>query len=169
MKENATSELSVYRRSLPHWRLDGATYFVTWRVFPEQEDLSAVERDETANALFHFNGERYDLLCFVVMNDHVHAILKPYETHRVETLLHSWKSFLARQFQVRFGRVGKVWQAEYFDRIIRDEPELREKVEYIFGNPAKRWPEIEDYRWVWGWWLKEAGTEARPTANNEGQ
>ncbi len=43
----------------------------------------------------------------------------------------------------------RIWQDESFDRIIRDERELVEKLEYIKSNPQKRWAEIRDYRWVW--------------------
>jgi hypothetical protein len=41
-----------------------------------------------------------------------------------------------------------VWQFEYFDRIVRDEDELLQKLRYILGNPWKRWPGIEGYEWV---------------------
>ncbi len=51
--------------------------------------------------------------------------------------------------QKKFNRVGAIWQAEYFDRIIRDDTEFFEKARYIMNNPIKRWPEIEEYKWVW--------------------
>jgi hypothetical protein len=31
---------------------------------------------------------------------------------------------------------------------VRDERELREKLEYIAQNPFKRWPDIPEYRWL---------------------
>ncbi len=46
-------------------------------------------------------------------------------------------------------RFGRVWQEEYFDRVVRDEAELVEKAQYILDNPRKRWPEGRDYLWVW--------------------
>jgi hypothetical protein len=42
-----------------------------------------------------------------------------------------------------------IWQEEYFDRIVRDEKEFLDKVQYILNNPLKRWPEMEGYPWVW--------------------
>ena len=48
-----------------------------------------------------------------------------------------------------FGRTGRVWQREYFDRVIRDDEELGSRLAYIPGNPGKRWPDIEVYSWVW--------------------
>lgn len=97
----------------------------------------------------HFDRTRYDLFSFVVMNDHVHVVVRPFVQYPLEKLLHSWKSYTASQMQKTGSRVGQVWQDEYFDRIVRDEDELREKVEYIFNNPWKRWPEIDKYEWLY--------------------
>jgi hypothetical protein len=46
-------------------------------------------------------------------------------------------------------RFGRVWQDEYFDRIVRDDKEFVQKREYIVGTPWKRWPEMPGYPWVW--------------------
>jgi hypothetical protein len=46
-------------------------------------------------------------------------------------------------------RFGRVWQNEYFDRIMRDDQEFAQKAEYIVGNRRKRWPEVQEYPWVW--------------------
>lgn len=51
--------------------------------------------------------------------------------------------------QREYGRRGRIWQDEYFDRIVRDEKEFAEKFNYIVGNPWKRWPELTHYGWVW--------------------
>ena len=37
--------LRVYWGKLPHWRMPGVTYFVTWRIKPGLTDLSHEERD----------------------------------------------------------------------------------------------------------------------------
>ena len=101
------------------------------------------------SALRHFDGRRYHLYAGVVMNDHVHAMLQLLENRRLQDLVHSWKSFTAHTFRRDYGRKIPFWQEEYFDRIIRDEQEFREKAQYILNNPLKRWPWIEDYPWVW--------------------
>ena len=59
-----------------------------------------------------------------------------------------WKSFSARQIQRGHQRFGRIWQDEYFDRIIRDKKEFAQKRDYIIANPWKRWHEMEDYSWV---------------------
>ena len=100
------------------------------------------------DALRHFHGERYDLIGYVVMNDHVHLIVRPYQGIDLSTLLHSWKSYTANRMQREAGRVGAVWQDESFDRIVRDEDEYVEKLTYLLTNPQRRWPTIKTYEWV---------------------
>jgi len=143
-----SEEVSIYRRKLPHWRQAEAVYFVTWRLHPEQPELSPDERTIVVDALEHFRKQRYELFAYVVMNDHIHGLVKPIDEHSLQSILHSWKSFTAYRLQRQFGRQGAVWQDEYFDRIVRDEADFFEKTEYILNNPRKRWHEIEDYKWV---------------------
>ncbi len=139
----------LYRRKLPHWRQDQVTYFVTWRLAREQRELDSNERDLVTAAIRKFDGRRDELAAYVVMDDHVHVLLAPLAPHELHGILHSWKSFTARQMQHEHKRFGRVWQDEYFDRIMRDDQEFAQKAEYIVGNPRKRWPEVQEYPWVW--------------------
>ncbi|MBM4284652.1 MAG: transposase [Deltaproteobacteria bacterium] len=159
---NNAATLEIYRRWLPHWRLTGGVYFVTWRLHPEQTELAPVERDVIVSALHHFAGKRYEFLALVVMPNHVHVLVKPHDGFALQGIVHSWKSFTAYRLQREFGRIRSVWQDEYFDRIVRDEAEFLEKANYIFTNPAKVFGD-QEYPWVWVKILEEAGTEARPT------
>lgn len=134
---------------MPHWRQDGAVYFVTWRLHKSQKELAALEREIIVSTLKHFDGQRLDLFAFVVMPDHVHVLVRPYEGYLLHELVHSWKSFTANRLQREGGRGGKVWQEDYFDRIIRDEAEFLEKAQYILNNPLKINPPVDEYQWVW--------------------
>ncbi len=160
MPENQDDKLSIYRRRLPHWRMSGAVYFATWRLHPSQPELKPEERHLLTNTLSHFDGKRYELLAYVVMHNHIHVIVAPNDEHQLQTVVQSWKSFLANRLQREYGRKGSIWQDEYFDRIIRDEEEFLEKAQYILNNPQKEWPDITEYQWVG---IRKAGTEARPT------
>jgi putative DNA methylase len=89
-----------------------------------------------AAALLNFDGVHYNLGAYAVMPNHVHALVQPLETESMTLLLHRWKSYSARQLQRMAGANGTVWQEERFDRIVRDEYELRTFHEYILGNPS---------------------------------
>ncbi|MFZ0887588.1 MAG: transposase [Candidatus Binataceae bacterium] len=129
--------------------MEGATYFVTWRLRADQAELTRTERAATADALRYRDGSLYHLGGYVVMNDHVHVVVEPIAGHPLEAIVQAWKSYTAHRFRLEGSRTGAVWQDEYFDRVLRSEMELTEKLEYIQGNPFRRWPELDIYPWLW--------------------
>lgn len=88
-----------------------------------------------ADALRHFDGERYALASFVVMPNHVHVLFCPLGDHALATILKSWKGFMAREINKRMGKTGRPWQDEYWDRLIRNEEHFIKVMEYIRENP----------------------------------
>ena len=146
--DSGSSEVRTYHGRLPHWRIEGATYLVTWRLWNTQAILSNDERSLVLSALRFFHGQRYDLCAFVVMDNHVHLVVQPHEGQKLERIVQSWKSFTAKALIRSSGRSAPVWQDEYYDRVIRDERELLEKVNYVLDNPFRRWEGISEYEWV---------------------
>ncbi len=174
-------------RHLPHWRQEGATYFVTFRLAdsipkdklvqwqvelrewlrrypeprtPEQEHEYAelfaerfhrwlddglgdcwLRRPEISSmveaALRFFDGRRYWLGQFVVMPNHVHVLVRPLGENALSEILHSWKSFTAKQINTALEREGKIWQDESFDCIVRDASALDRFSAYVQENPGK--------------------------------
>jgi hypothetical protein len=77
-----------------------------------------------ANALRHFDDERYRLFGWCVMPNHVHVVVQPLGEHTLDQILHSWKSFTAHEAK-KLGQIkGEFWQAEYYDHLIRTEEDL---------------------------------------------
>ncbi|MGZ5553727.1 MAG: carbamoyl-phosphate synthase large subunit, partial [Chthoniobacterales bacterium] len=178
-------DVVVTRRNLPHWRQNGATYFVTFRLADSipgeilrawKEELATwlkfhpepwtaqtkheyqrrfhderehwldqgrgeclLKQPEVAaaviEALTHFDNDRYILDHWVIMPNHVHALVQPLGQHSLGDILHSWKSFSAKRINQLLNRSGTVWQDENFDRIVRDFAELQRLRDYIVRNP----------------------------------
>ena len=211
--------LRVYQRHLPHWRQEGATYFVTFRLgdsLPQakldeldglrkewerlhpppqpNESLEKLAREiaerverwldqghgscvlkhshlaaHVVEAMHHFDiptvgrpsqaviadflpqsepqtakegrptnatAPRYELGCYVVMANHVHAIVRPLEDEQpLENIIGSWKQFSSGKINKAQETKGDLWQEEAFDRIIRDEEHLWRVIQYIGRNP----------------------------------
>ena len=89
-----------------------------------------------ADALRHFDGDRYELASFVVMPNHLHVLFRPLEDHALTDILRSWKGFTAREINKRMGKTGALWQDEYWDRLIRSERHFCKVAEYIRENPV---------------------------------
>ena len=88
-----------------------------------------------ADALHHFDGDRYQLASFVVMPNHVHVLFRPIGEYLLADIVRSWKGFTAREINKRLGKTGALWQDEYWDRLIRSEQHFFKVAEYIRANP----------------------------------
>jgi REP element-mobilizing transposase RayT len=138
----------VTHNRMPHWALSGSVYFITWCVQDGLPGLTPEERAFVVSCLKKFDGERYRLLAYVVIDDHVHVIFQPVGLHRPAEIVHSWKSYSSKEINKLRGRSGTFWQKSYWDYIIRNEQQLYEKLNNILNNPQKRWPEVKHYPWV---------------------
>jgi putative transposase len=181
--------LECYMRHMPHWRQNGASYAVTFRL---ADSLPKVKRDELTQlrdewirrhpephsreelevlasllyrrveivldeghgdcclrqsafakliveAMHHFDGDRYELDCYVVMPNHVHVVLRPTQPkdHSLESILKSWKSHSGYRINERKESSGTVWQQESYDRILRDGEHLWRTIQYMGRNPEQ--------------------------------
>jgi len=90
-----------------------------------------------ANALKHFEGERYILDEWVIMPNHVHLLVKPIDDNNLSDILHSWKSYTANQINKSENRSGQLWMRESYDHIVRKESALKAFRHYIKMNPVK--------------------------------
>jgi REP element-mobilizing transposase RayT len=89
------------------------------------------------NALLFFERKRYHLAAWVVMPNHVHAIVTPLAGFNLSSILHSWKSFTANQINKTLGRTGALWERESFDHLVRSPENLDHFVRYVENNPVE--------------------------------
>ena len=89
------------------------------------------------DALLHFDGDRYRLLAWCVMPNHVHVLIEQTPDHRLADVVQSWKSFTAKRANRMLGRDGPFWAQDYFDRYIRDESHFEAARRYIHENPVR--------------------------------
>jgi len=88
-------------------------------------------------AFLHFDADRYRVHGWVVMPNHVHALITPSIGETLSAIVHSWKSFTAKKANLLLNRSGVFWSREYFDRAIRDEAHYANALAYIAMNPVK--------------------------------
>jgi len=88
------------------------------------------------------------------MPDHVHVIFKPNDEYALKRIMNGMKGVSANKVNTCRNSKGQLWQDESFDRIIRDEDELNEKLLYMFYNPIKKGL-TEDTSNYHGWYLNE--------------
>ncbi len=107
--------------------------------------------------LLYGDGRHYRLAAWVVMPNHVHALVELW-TLPLGRLIQAWKGTSARDANRLLGRPGTFWQTEYWDRYLRDEEHFRKAQRYIEGNPVKAhlarrpedWPFSSAHpKWQW--------------------
>jgi len=114
---------------------------------------SCILRDErfarlVRDAMLFFDGQRYDLLAWCVMPNHVHSVLRTYSGHDLSMILLSWKGFTCKKANVMLGAAGggTFWQKEPYDHLIRDEADLARQIKYVLKNPTAAG--LVDWPWV---------------------
>ncbi len=105
-------------------------------------------------SLLSFDSQRYRLLAWVVMPNHVHALFQPTKGWTVAKIVASWKKFTARKIcdDRRNGGEGRrtpIWHREYWDRYMRDQNHLQQAIEYIHLNPVKARLVATAESWRW--------------------
>ena len=125
--------------------------------FLRDERIAAIMQD----TLKHFDGERYQLICWCIMPNHVHVLIEVNEGWSLSRIMHGWRSYTAKEANRILGRTGKFWMEEYYDRYIRDDNHLQKTINYILNNPANagldEWP-----------WVGERGTGFQPVLQARG-
>jgi putative transposase len=101
--------------------------------------------ETVAEAGRYFDGQRLALISSVVMPNHLHALFVQNEAWPLEKLLRSWKSFTSRKINSLLGQNGRLWQRDYFDRLVRDEKHFANCARYIRRNPAKAHLQSSEY------------------------
>ncbi|MBX7209773.1 MAG: transposase [Verrucomicrobiaceae bacterium] len=112
--------------------------------------LRAAEvRAQLETHVLHFDGERYDIDCFVLMPNHVHLIVVPRPGERLFDILKGIKGTSARTCNKLLGKTGTtLWMEDSYNRIVRDVDELIAFRRYIERNPAQANLRDEDFTLV---------------------
>ena len=101
------------------------------------------------NAMLHFDGDRYRLVAWCIMPNHVHLVVEPIEGNTLGAVVQAWKSFTAHRANSVLGRSGPFWHKDYFDRFIRDEGHLARTIDHIDNNPVKAGLASTANAWSW--------------------
>ena len=123
-------------------KYEDACYGDCWLRYPQVAEIMQ-------NALFFFDGERYRLLEWCIMPNHVHALILPVNGHLPADIVHSWKSYTGHAVKKLINLTKPFWMSEYHDRFIRNERHLEIVRNYILQNPAaaRLVRNAEDWPW----------------------
>lgn len=110
---------------------------------------SAVLRDERAAAaveavLWSLDGERYQLLAWSVMPNHVHALITLSPGVPVDEIVTAWKTDSTRRVNHELGRSGQLWHPDAIDQAVDQPNDIARLKTVIAMNPDQAalsdWP-----------------------------
>ncbi|WDE96487.1 transposase [Lentisphaera profundi] len=106
-------------------------------------------------SLIRFDNERYQLIAWCIMPNHVHALLKP--KIGLAKIIQSWRSYTGRwafrnnaKYELGITADSKrFWMRDYWDRYIRSEKHFYSVLDYIHENPVKAGLCKAPENWKW--------------------
>ncbi|RKU25371.1 hypothetical protein C6497_16045 [Candidatus Poribacteria bacterium] len=132
-----------YRRHHLHkgrFSIEGAYYHIVICTHERQKILAIQDVTSIIFDTFDWLEEnnRIVWICIMVMPDHVHSIIKLGQGQTLSKVLHSFKSFTAREINKYLSRIGQLWQKGYTDWGIRTEATLYKTIRYCYENPVRK-------------------------------
>ena len=147
------------RRLLPRWESPGRIYHVRSSVLTTREErlTDSVITEILADVLRYDNGRRYELHCYVLMPDHIHALLRPLPRGDgfapLPEIMQALKGVSAHRVNRLYGQSGAYWLDDGYTRFMRNDREYRATWRYLRDNPARAgyvgWG--EEWPWWWHW------------------
>ncbi len=82
----------------------------------------------------------YRLVAFCIVPDHVHILTVPSRCAGSPPLPRFIQQFKSRATHRlwKLGITGVVWQASFYDHVLRKDEDLQQVAEYILGNPVRK-------------------------------
>jgi len=108
------------------------------------------------DSLFFNHKKKYHLLCYMVMSNHVHIVIKPLiekknTPYSLSVIMKDHKDFTAHEANKILHRNGQFWLHENYDHYVRNREELNRIIGYILDNPVKAGL-VGDYQeWEYSW------------------
>ncbi len=98
--------------------------------------------EQIRKALQHFDRQRYRLLAWCIMPNHVHVLMETLTP--IARIIQGWKSVTARwalshneELKLGIPDTKQLWMRDYWDRYIRNDRHFENTVLYIHQTPSK--------------------------------
>ncbi len=106
------------------------------------QDPDYLNKNEIAdiikNTLHYPDGKEYFLICYCIMPNHVHLVFSLLKLNKgISKIMQSIKRVSSLKCNKLLNQKGKFWQEESFDRLVRDDTELYNIINYVTNNSVK--------------------------------
>ena len=124
-------------KTLRRYQSPGGIYLVTATTRRREPLLVGAAADSVVRAFERTTAEhRAEAMAYVVMPDHVHAVLQPLNGATIGEVVKFLKRVSGNAIR-KLGHSGRTWEARFYDRVIRGDVELTNAVRYTHWNPVR--------------------------------
>ena len=141
----------------------GSVYSIVKNIHDPARPLIIDSGDPTADAAtvnivinwFRWHHEKGYFICigYAVMPDHYHLVFLLEEERSLSQVMDAIGGFTSKEINKHRGWSGRFWQEAYHDRMVRDDEEFENQLNYVRENPlragfvekAEDWPYTEVY------------------------
>ncbi len=142
-------------------------HFVTFSVYRRRRLLELDQPNRIVLGVLNHQLDAFAAQCvgFVLMPDHVHALIWLPDPKELSRFLHGWKrmsSFTVRawyapNYFADFGPGNRFWQPKFYAFQIYSQQKLFEKLTYMHENPVRARLAVRAVDWRWSsarWYLE---------------
>jgi len=142
----ASSLVSTHNAVHKHLRrlervwIDRPIYFMTTCTFRRRailatNEIAAILTNEWRNA---HDRHGWAIGRYVIMPDHVHFFCRAeLDAKSLPIFMQKWKQWSSKRMARELKVVGRVWQEEFFDHVLRSCESYSQKWDYVKENPVR--------------------------------
>jgi putative transposase len=150
---------------MPNYRrlyLSGQPVFITAvtykrrRIFNNPQTIQVLL--ETMDAVKLLRS--YEMVAYVIMHDHLHLLIEtPEESPNYSPIVSSIKRNFIRNYRRSLNGIDQspIWQARFWDHVIKDDNDFEKHLDYIHWNPIKHGYVDDPIQWQWSTFSKWLG------------
>ncbi|MFD3155957.1 transposase [Haloimpatiens sp. FM7330] len=116
-------------------------------IFRDEEDFQhyLILMEE---ALYYFRYEQYEIICYCLMDNHVHILIKT-KDNPPGKFIGRVNGIYAKYFNKKYDYIGHLFQGRYHKEFIKNDAQMLEVSRYIHLNPvrANMVKKPERYKW----------------------
>jgi putative transposase len=142
---------------------EGHAHFLTFSCYKRRRHLDDDWAKGIVVSILHDQLKKHDGKCvgFVVMPDHVHAIVWFPISDQLSSFMKQWKrcsSILIKkgqekylvQYRRKVDRIEPIWQRKYYSFNLHSADKIEEKLEYMHNNPVNKSMVARPEDWPYG-------------------
>ena len=95
----------------------------------------------------HSKQMRFDIIAYAIIPEHFHALIDC-KGNDLSNIMRKIKLSFSKQYRFRTGiEKAQIWQARFWDHIIRNQEDMNRHIDYIHYNPVKHRLANSPFEW----------------------